>query len=524
MRRVVLCILDGWGVRPGTVHNGIAAASHWHELTSRFPYTQIQASEHYVGLPDGQMGNSEVGHMTIGLGRVCEQDLPRLNRFAQEGNWGALPRVQRLVETLQQTGKACHLMGLFSAGGIHSHKNHLMRVAAYLKAQGIPTYLHLFLDGRDTPPQSALTELADINQIIGGGVTLATLAGRYYAMDRDNRWERTHKAYDAIVLGHAENSFTDASDYINRMYSQHITDEFMLPAIHEGYTGVESGDAVWHINFRSDRVRQLYTALVAPAFNHFDRPPLQFSHALGMAPAFNHFDRPPLQFSHALGMAPYGEALEPYVETIFEKPQLRDSLGEVMAQRGLKQLRVAETEKYAHVTFFLNGGREEPFPGEERCLVPSPKVATYDLQPEMSAAVIKNNVIQAVQSGQYALIVVNFANTDMVGHTGVPAAIQKAVACVDGCVKAIADTCLATQTTLVITADHGNAEEMRDNQGNPHTAHTCNPVPFVVVGGAPSLTLKKEGGTLADVAPTVLDLMGIAKPLAMTGQSLCVGL
>lgn len=505
MRRLVLCILDGWGVRPGALHNGIASANHWYQLTSQFPYTEIEASEHYVGLPDGQMGNSEVGHMTIGLGRVCEQDLPRLNRFAQEGQWGTLPSVQRLVATLKQTGKACHLIGLFSAGGVHSHKSHLISVAAYLKAQGIPTYLHLFLDGRDTPPQSALSELKDINHIIDGRTTLATLAGRYYAMDRDNRWERTEKAYNAMVFGNAENSFTDASDYIIRMYSQSITDEFILPACHKGYEGMEDGDAVWHINFRSDRVRQLYTALVAPSFNHFERKTL-------------------LNFSHALGMAPYGEALEPYVETIFEKPQLRDSLGEVIAQHGLKQLRVAETEKYAHVTFFFNGGREEPFEGEERCLIQSPKVATYDLQPEMSAATVKDQVIQALQSSQYALIVVNFANTDMVGHTGVPAAIQKAVECVDGCVKAIADACLATQTTLVITADHGNAEEMCDSQGRPHTAHTCNPVPFVVVGALPSLRLKKEGGTLADVAPTVLDLMGITKPSSMTGQSLCVGL
>ena len=501
MSSVILCILDGWGTRTDETDNGLKPAKHWHEILNTFPNTIVQASEDYVGLPHGQMGNSEVGHMTIGLGRVLEQDLPKLNRACAQNAWGSLPRVIELVKNLQNTQKTCHLMGLFSSGGVHSHKDHFISVARFLLSKGIQVALHIFLDGRDTPPQSAIDEVQSLEELLNAGAKLASISGRYYAMDRDIRWDRTALAYKAIALGQSDNHFEDAKTYIQSMYDQGKTDEFIPPAVCSEYQGVEEDDAIWHINFRADRVRQLYEAFVVKKFSDFERG-----------------DR--LQLSAALGMSSYSELLDDYVQTVFEKPKLHDSLGEVISNKGLKQLRVAETEKYAHVTFFFNGGREDPFEGEERCLVPSPRVATYDQAPEMSAPEVCDKVCEAIESGEYSFIVVNFANTDMVGHTGVQKAIYRAVECVDECVWDIAQAAQKHNATLIITADHGNAEEMVDSEGRPHTAHTCNPVPFVVVGSSQSLKLRNNG-TLADVAPTVLHVLGIPKPDNMTGRSLC---
>ncbi len=499
-RKVVLCILDGWGIEPNDMFNGIKAAKHWPDILQKYPHTQLQASDHYVGLPDGQMGNSEVGHMTIGLGRVLLQDLPKIDQAFSSAIIKNNEKILKAIEQLQRTKKPCHLMGLLSSGGVHSHMNHMIEAAKLLADAEIPVYVHGFLDGRDTPPKSAAGYVDTFLKAISNypNIHLASLGGRYFAMDRDNRWDRIQLAYKAIVQADVP-KFSNAAQAIESSYSNNITDEFILPSIHEGYPGMHDGDGLWMINFRSDRVRQLLRSLLVQDFSMFNREKI-------------------IQFGPTLAMNEYADDLTPLIPSIFIKDAVDKSLGEILSAQGLKQLRIAETEKYAHVTFFLNGGRETSFQGEERVMIPSPQVATYDLQPEMSAEEVTKTVTQAMERNDLSLIVVNYANTDMVGHTGVIEAIHKAVACVDLCVKNLEQKAIENNWTLLITADHGNAECMREGDAlTPHTAHTCNPVPFVLVNGdAKNL----KAGTLADISPTILNIMGIDQPKEMTGKSL----
>jgi len=503
-RPVVLCILDGWGERPNGADNAIDRAKTpvWHELMRRWPHAQLQASEHYVGLPDGQMGNSEVGHTNLGAGRVVMQDLPRIDHAIAEGQLAGMPALQDFIAQVKATGGTAHVMGLLSPGGVHSHQRQIAALAVILAEAGVPVAVHAFLDGRDTPPKSAIGHLKQFEAAVAGhgDVRIATVAGRYYAMDRDQRWDRVEKAYRTLTAGdgeHAEN----AVKAIDAAYARGETDEFVLPAVIGDYRGMRDGDGVLFANFRADRIREIAGALVDPDFAGFARAKR-------------------ISFAAALGLTEYSEELNRFLATLFPPDDLRDTFGEIVANAGMKQLRIAETEKYAHVTFFFNGGRETVFPGEERILVPSPKVATYDLQPEMSAPEVTDKVVDAIGSGRFDVVVINYANTDMVGHTGHLDAAITAVETVDRCLGRLDNAVEAAGGTLVITADHGNAEVMRDPQtGEPHTAHTLNPVPLIIVH-PPGAIARVENGRLADVAPTLLDILGLPKPAAMTGHSL----
>jgi 2,3-bisphosphoglycerate-independent phosphoglycerate mutase len=500
-KAVVLCILDGWGYRENGSDNAIARAKtpHWDDLMAHSPHTLLEASELNVGLPKGQMGNSEVGHMNIGAGRLILQDLPRIDEAIRDHTIGDLIPLKDFIKALKESGGTCHLLGLLSPGGIHSHETHIKALSAILADQGVPVAIHAFLDGRDTPPQSADAYLSALLTFIKDYplITLATIGGRYYGMDRDKRWDRIEKAYETIVKGtpRTENALT----YLHQSYEGGITDEFVLPTALASYTGMKDGDALLMANFRSDRARQILTALLDPNFQDFKRPRL-------------------VHFSAGLGLTEYSETLNAWMKTLFPSTPPHNVLGEVIAAHGLNQLRIAETEKYAHVTFFFNGGREETFPGEDRILIPSPKVATYDLQPEMSAYELTDRLCDAVQSQKYALIVVNYANTDMVGHTGNFEAARKAVEAVDTCLGRIKNAVEKTGTCLLTTADHGNAEVMYDDTlKSPHTAHTLNPVPFVMFNG---LQASLHPGRLCDIAPTILQILNFPKPSAMTGTSL----
>lgn len=500
---VVLCILDGWGIGLSPTHNGIACAQTpcWKHMEQTYPMSQLQASELYVGLPRGQMGNSEVGHMTIGSGRIVMQDLPRIDLAIEKGDAVSSSKFQAFMDAASKGTKVVHLMGLMSPGGVHSHQDHLVYFSKELAKSGFEVRVHTFLDGRDTPPKSALEFLGSFLQAIQDypQVLLATFGGRYFAMDRDKRWDRIEKAYQAMVSALGEKS-DDARQTINQCYVQEVWDEFVPPHVCEGYTGMHDGDALLMVNFRADRVRQLLTALLDPDFKEFERQKM-------------------VQFATTLGMTEYSEKLASMIPALFEKQSIVYTLGEVVSQAGFKQLRAAETEKYAHVTFFFNGGRELVFEGEDRKLIPSPQVATYDLKPEMSAAEMTDYLVESIQAQTYQLIVVNYANPDMVGHTGVKEAIIKAVETVDQCLQRLLEACQKAGATLIVTADHGNVEQMVDAEtGEPHTAHTLNPVPFLVANAPRSFTLKE--GSLENIAPTVLEIMELAKPIEMTGESL----
>lgn len=500
-KNVVLCILDGWGHRENGRDNAIAHAKtpHWDELLATSPHTLLEASELNVGLPMGQMGNSEVGHMNIGAGRVILQDLPRIDEAITTHTLETLSPLRNFINILKKSGGTCHLLGLLSPGGIHSHETHIKALAAFLAEQGVSVAIHAFLDGRDTPPQSAETYLSSLSTFIEThpGVFLATLGGRYYGMDRDKRWDRIQKAYEAIVEGRPQVS--QALPYLHQSYKEGITDEFVLPIALGSYRGIQENDGLLMANFRADRVRQILTALLDPEFKDFKR-------------------LRPISFATVLGLTEYSETLNNWMKTLFPPTVLSDSLGEMISRAHLKQLRLAETEKYAHVTFFFNGGRETVFPGEDRILIPSPSVPTYDLKPEMSAYELTDRLIEAIVSQKYSLIVVNYANTDMVGHTGNFDAAQKAVEAVDICLGRIKDAIQKTNSCLLITADHGNAEKMYDEDlHSPHTAHTLNPVPFVMMGGPQT---KLHPGKLSDIAPTILDILDLPQPSSMTGETL----
>ena len=498
-RPVMLVILDGWGWREETADNAIRQAQtpNFDRLWAAGPHAFLRTSGEDVGLPDGQMGNSEVGHLNIGAGRVVMQELPRIGRAIANGSLAANPALQALIEALRHSGGACHLLGLVSPGGVHAHQDHAVALARIVAAQGIPVRVHAFTDGRDTPPRSAAEYLAKLESDLPPGATIATVCGRYFALDRDHRWERVARAYGVVARGEGD-AFGTAAAAIAAAYAAGSTDEFIPPAVIAGYTGMADGDALLCFNFRADRVRELLMALLDGAFTGFERSRVRFA--------------------AALGMTRYSDDLAPLMQAIFAPNAMGNILGEVASQAGLRQMRLAETEKYPHVTYFLNGGREEPFPGEERIMVPSPKVATYDLQPDMSAPELTRRAVAAIGGGEFDLLVLNFANTDMVGHTGsLPAAIAAAEA-VDAGLGTIANAIAAQGGALLVTADHGNAELMRDPAtGEPHTAHTTNLVP-VLLAGRPGAHLAY--GRLADLAPTLLALLGVAPPSEMTGQSL----
>jgi 2,3-bisphosphoglycerate-independent phosphoglycerate mutase len=506
LRPVVLCVLDGWGHRVECEDNAICQAhpSHWERLLAECPHSLLDASELHVGLPEGQMGNSEVGHMNIGAGRVVMQELPRIDKAVREGAIPALPAFKAFVAKMKATGGTAHVMGLLSPGGVHSHQAHFAAIARDLAAAGLTVAVHGFLDGRDTPPRSALDYLAQFERDIAGeaGIRIATIGGRYYAMDRDKRWERIALAYDALVDAKGEKA-PGARDAVEAAYARGENDEFVKPTVAGDYAGMKDGDGVWMINFRADRARQILTALLDPAFDGFKRKRV-------------------VKFAAALGLTEYSEKLNKLVPALFPAQQLTDTLGELVARQGWKQLRIAETEKYAHVTFFFNGGQERQFPGEERILVPSPKVATYDLKPEMSAPEVTDRLVAAIDSGTFDFIVVNYANTDMVGHTGDLAAAVKAVRAVDAAIGRVEAAVRKQGGAMIITADHGNAETMKDQlTGQHHTAHTMNLVPVVLCGAERALRGKSlRNGKLADVAPTVLELLGLTQPKDMTGRSL----
>ena len=500
---VVLMILDGWGISEQTEGNAIAQSStpNMDKLLATYPHSQLLCSGEAVGLPDGQQGNSEVGHLNLGAGRVVYQELTRINKAVREHTLQENTAFQQVMDDCIAHQKPLHLMGLVSPGGVHSHSDHLYGLLELARDKQVPeVYVHCFLDGRDVGPSTGLgfvQELEDKLAELGIG-KIATVSGRYYAMDRDNRWERVEKAYQAMTQGIGEFA-PSAVEAVQQSYDKGETDEFVLPTVIQAdglpAAKIGAGDGVIFFNFRGDRAREITKAFVNKDFDGFSREYLGVNY---------------------VAMTQYEEGLD--VTVAFPPQDLQNTLGQVLADHQIKQFRVAETEKYAHVTFFFNGGVEEPNPLEDRLLVPSPKVATYDLQPEMSAIAVKDNLVQTIQKGEYPFILVNFANTDMVGHTGIPEAAQKAVETVDACVGEVAEAVQKAGGVLLITADHGNAEQMVDPvKGTPHTAHTANPVPFVVVSDRYQTA---KNGSLQDVAPTVLKLLGIEKPADMTGSSL----
>ena len=497
----MLVVLDGWGWREDPADNAVrqARTPTFDRLWEAGPRAFLRTCGRDVGLPGGQMGNSEVGHLNIGAGRVVMQDLPRIDGAIASGEIARNPALTELIAKLKQSRGTCHLIGLVSPGGVHSHQDHAAVLAQILAKAGVPTVVHALTDGRDTPPQSAADDLKRLAAALPREVKVATVCGRYYAMDRDKRWERVKKAYDAIVEAEGPR-FPDAQAAIADAYAKKQFDEFIVPAAIGDYRGMKDGDGVLCFNFRADRVREILGAMLDPSFSGFSRPRI-------------------VRFAAAVGMTQYSDELDRLMQAMFPSQSFPNILGEVVANAGRTQLRMAETEKYPHVTYFLNGGREQPYVGEDRIMVPSPKVATYDLQPEMSAPELTDKAVQAIGSGKYDMIVLNYANPDMVGHTGsLPAAI-KAVETVDAGLGRIAAAIEKAGGALLVTADHGNCEMMRDPEtGGPHTAHTLNPVPIVVTGAGNRALLAE--GRLADLAPTMLELMDLPQPSEMTGVSL----
>ena len=504
---LMLMILDGWGINPHHENNAVALAGtpNMSRLCREYPCTEIGTSGMAVGLPAGQMGNSEVGHLNIGAGRTVYQDPTRISKSIADGDFFTNPVLLECMEKVKATGGRLHLSGLLSDGGVHSHNTHVYALVEMAKKVGVTElFIHCLLDGRDTPPKSGALYLAQLEEElhrIGFG-TVATVMGRYYAMDRDNRWERVEKAYKAIALGEG-NPAANSAEAIQWSYDHEVNDEFVIPAVISGVDGrLRDGDGFIFFNFRSDRAREITRALALDDFSGFER---------GARP----------------NLASY-VCLTEYDATFglpiaFGQEELANLFGDVISRAGLTQLRIAETEKYAHVTFFFNGGSEIPFPGEDRALIASPKeVATYDEKPEMSAYLVTEELLKRLDSGTYDVIILNFANADMVGHTGILPAAIKAVEAVDDCVGKLTDKILSLGGRALITADHGNAEVMVDETGGPHTAHTCDVVPLILVDAARKNVTLHSGGILADLAPTMLHILGIPQPKEMTGKSLIV--
>ena len=497
---LILMILDGFGIAPEK-GNAIKAANkpNIDKLFAENPVTQIGASGMDVGLPDGQMGNSEVGHTNMGAGRIVYQELTRITKTINEDKLKENEAIVDAMDKALENGTALHLMGLLSSGGVHSHNTHLYGILELAKKKGLENvYVHAFLDGRDVPPSSAaefMNELLDKMKEIGVG-KVATVSGRYYAMDRDNNWDRVEKTYAAMVYGEGEKADCPCCA-IEKSHENGVTDEFVVPVVVDGGAQVKPNDSVIFFNFRPDRAREITRTFVDPEFKGFERKNGFF----------------PVNF---VCMTQY-DATMPNVDVAFKPQALKNTLGEYVSNKGMTQLRIAETEKYAHVTFFFNGGVEKQYEGEDRILVKSPAVATYDLQPEMSAYEVTDKLVPAIESGKYDMIILNYANCDMVGHTGVFEAAVKAVEAVDTCVGRVVEAIKKMGGVALITADHGNADKMVDADGSPFTAHTTNPVPFCVVGYDCQL---REGGRLADIAPTMLQIMGLEQPAEMDGVSL----
>jgi 2,3-bisphosphoglycerate-independent phosphoglycerate mutase len=504
-QKVLLTILDGWGEDKPTAYNAVEQGNTktWHRLLKDNLNSTLITFGLEVGLPEGQMGNSEVGHTNIGAGRVVFQELPRINKSIKEGDFAKQPKILSAISHLKAHKSTLHLMGLYSNGGVHSHLDHLLFSAELFAKQGVEVKLHLFSDGRDTPPSSAIGYADSLNQLLKmyPNVSLATLSGRYYAMDRDNRWERVELAYNAMVLAQGQNG-NSYEEVLNKSYAEKINDEFILPTILPGYKGMQDGDMLFMINFRTDRAREILDALIIPDFKGFARKKV-------------------VKFAPSLGMVSYSDSLAQFLNIIFEPANLKNGLGEYLSAKNLTQLRVAETEKYPHVTFFFSGGQEANFNGEDRILVPSPKdVPTYDLKPEMSAYVITEKLVEAINTKKYDFIVVNYANGDMVGHTGVMEAAKKATETVDNCLLELEKAVIANDYIWLIIADHGNCETMWDEVNNvAHTQHTTNLVRCVLVNHKGTVKALNNG-KLADVAPSILDLMNLDKPVEMDGTSL----
>ncbi len=499
---LLLLILDGWGHREDPADNAIAQARlpNWRRLLAEFPHTLVHTEGRHVGLPDGQMGNSEVGHMNIGAGRIVYQDLTRVDAAIEDGSFYANPELLAACRAAMASGGTLHLMGLLSPGGVHSHEDHLFAMIELARREGVADIaVHAFLDGRDTPPRSAEPSLAKLQALCaqGGDAHIATVSGRYWAMDRDQRWDRLERAWTAIAHAEADDTASDALTALHAAYGRGENDEFVQPTVISGARGMRDGDAVVFMNFRADRARQLTAAFVSPGFTGFARP---------HAPVLSRF----------ACLTEYDASLPAPVA--FASEDLRNTLGDVLAANGLTQLRIAETEKYAHVTFFMSGGREAPVAGEDRALIPSPQVATYDLQPEMNLPQLTARLTDDIRARRHDVILCNIANPDMVGHSGILAAAVQAAEAVDTALGAIRSALEAAGGEMIVTADHGNLEMMRDPvTGQPHTSHTVGPVPLVYAGRAGTL---RSGGALRDIAPTLLYLLGLPAPPEMTGRSL----
>ncbi len=502
---VVLCVLDGWGHREDPRDNAVALASTpvFDRCWATLPRCLLRTDGPAVGLPEGQMGNSEVGHMNLGAGRVVLQDLPRIDRLLESGELERSGKIDAIAAKVRSGSGRIHLLGLLSPGGVHSHQRHMAWLARAFARRGLEVWIHAFTDGRDTPPRAALGHLADFRREIAGcdSIRFATVIGRYYAMDRDRRWDRTKRAYEAIVAAAGERAPTP-EEAVRAAYARDLGDEFVPPFVIDGYEGMVDGDGVLCTNFRADRVRQIMTALVDPDFAAFERTRV-------------------VRFSYAGGMMSYSRELDRFLDVLVPPEELKNVFGEVVAAAGYTQFRIAETEKYPHVTYFFNGGRERPFPGEERVLIPSPKVPTYDLKPEMSAEPVTDRLVEAIDSGRFDFVLVNYANPDMVGHTGSLEAAIRAVETVDRCLGRLLAAVERRGGVALVTADHGNCEVMRDpDTGQPHTAHTRNPVPCFLFGL--ERPVRMRDGILADVAPTLLPFLGLERPAEMTGAPLVV--
>lgn len=501
-RPVMLAILDGFGWREDEADNAprLSKMPNFRSLWEHYPHAFLKASSEDVGLPDGQIGNSEVGHLNIGAGRVVMQELPRITKACKDGTLAENSVLRDFITKMKESGGTCHLMGLGSKGGVHAHQDHLIALAKILDAAKVPAVVHLFSDGRDVPPKTGTDFFKEIIAELPKTVRVVTVSGRYYAMDRDNRWERIQKAFDVIRFGKGPH-FSDPLAVLEDQYKKDDRgDEFTIPAVIGDYKGMKDGDGILSFNFRADRIRQILNALLLPEFDGFDR---------GQK----------VKFTAVCVMTHYSDLLAPYVKVLFPQQLMNNLLGEVVANAGLKQIRMAETEKYPHVTYFFNGGQETQLEGEDRVLVHSPKVATYDLQPEMSAPKLTDRAVEAIESGKYDMVILNFANPDMVGHTGSLEAAIKACEAVDAGLGRINEAIEKAGGVLLITADHGNCEVMKDPMtGGPHTAHTTNLVPFILAHSKKPCHV--HDGRLADLAPTMLRLMGLKQPKAMTGQSL----
>lgn len=499
-RPVVLCILDGWGLSDDKQANAplLANTPTFDAIMAKCPHATLITHGPDVGLPSGQMGNSEVGHTNIGAGRVVAMDLGQIDLAIEDGSFFRNKALQAFISKVKASGGTAHLMGLVSDGGVHGHLNHIIAATRAITDAGVPVALHAVTDGRDVAPKSALTYLSQLEERLPEGARVVTVSGRYFAMDRDNRWERVSEAYDAMINGKGRAAST-AHGAVDHAYNQSESDEFITPTVLEGYEGVADGDGFFCLNFRADRAREILRAIGEPGFAEFETGP-----------------RPKL--SALLGMVDYSDGHNAYMTTVFPKRAIVNTLGEWVAKQGLRQFRLAETEKYPHVTFFLNGGKETPEEGEDRYMPKSPKVATYDLQPEMSSAEVTARFVEAIEQG-YDLIVTNYANPDMVGHTGDLQAAIKACEAVDAGLAQVVAALEKAGGAMIITADHGNCEVMVDPAtGGPHTAHTLNPVPVALIGGPEGARLRQ--GRLSDLAPTLLDLMNLPKPSEMTGESL----